>query len=225
MTRHQRSYETRVLSIAAWSIAVSRAGLLLAELLARGKSHPAVCHEDRAGVGPATYPTTAERSEADLTLGNALLPTCAMSRLPIRHFYSSRVICVSDDRGDASLAATEAYSKTSANGQSKQEASAQLWKPGEGCGMRRGRSHRLTHTLGEKRAKLTVVAACALLCSLVYLRRRGVPSWSEALVALSRIRRNPGETAERFSHRRAVAGTSDHHVDHGEGRVEVAAAL
>src|SRR5262249_40359742 len=50
------------------------------------------------------------------------------------------------------------------------------------------------------------------------------PIWSDAFVTLSCFLRQTGETAHGLCHPLAAADAGDYHVDHGEGRVEVAAS-
>ena len=68
------------------------------------------------------------------------------------------------------------------------------------------------------------LSLCVSARSCRYLLRR-VRLTSATFVTLSRFLGKPGETAQGFGHLHAATDAGDHHIDHGEGRVEVAASL
>src|SRR5476651_20383 len=49
--------------------------------------------------------------------------------------------------------------------------------------------------------------------------------WPDTLITFFPFRREPGEPAQGVGHLHAPADAGDHHVDHGKGRVEVAARV
>jgi hypothetical protein len=70
-----------------------------------------------------------------------------------------------------------------------------------------------------------VCCSWVLPCSRIDFMRRCRPTWSDALITLFPFRGKPSETAQSFGHLHAPADASDYHVDHGKGRVEVAASV
>src|SRR6266481_4055101 len=106
---------------------------------------------------------------------------------------------------------------------SQQEIKYWLWYAG----------HCLFARLGERSTAPGSPAARSRrgCCSCVLLRsrrdfvRRGSLTWPDTLVSLSPFGGKPSEPAQCFGHLQAPADTGDHHVDHGKGRVEVAATV
>jgi len=84
------------------------------------------------------------------------------------------------------------------------------------------RSDRPDHRLHA--AEEVVVPACYSAADAISCGR-GSLTWPDTLVSLSPFGGKPSEPAQGFSHLHAPADAGDHHVDHGKGKVEVAASV
>ena len=72
---------------------------------------------------------------------------------------------------------------------------------------------------------MRIAALGVLFRSGSHLLRHGISTWRHPFVALSRLPGQASEPAQRFGHLHATVDAGQHHVDHHEGRMEMAAGL